>query len=119
MDEKQWSDHPARAGELNKILRDPVLIDALEVLTAQGLLPITPPPVAGYSLMEFNALANRWREGYLACLANLKLLAKIKPFRPRDETSWKASPDKYEEARKASELKPEKVTFGDTPIKFD
>jgi hypothetical protein len=109
MDEKQWRDHPARATELNTLLHDPVLIDALEVLTGIGLLPITPPAVAGYSLMEFHALSNRWREGYLACLENLKTLAKIKPLKPKDETSWKSSEELYEKARQESELKPEPI----------
>ncbi len=112
MTEKTWFDNPTRATELRAILHDPVMIDALEVLTEIGLLPIKPPEGTTSSLMEFYALSNRWREGYLECLANIKLLASPKTIKLPDKPSWKSSPDKYEKAKKESEnLEPITVKF--------
>lgn len=109
--EKEWFSHPTRATELKSLLHDPTIIDALDVLTAIGLLPIKPPEGTTSSLMEFYALSNRWREGYLECLANIKLLASPKPIKLPDKPAWKSSPDKYKEAQETSTVKPEKIKF--------
>lgn len=101
--EKEWFDHPSRATELRTLIHDPTFIDALDVLTAIGLVPVKPEPGTTASLMEFYALSNRWRDGYLECLANIKILAKPKLIKPRDETSWKSSSEQYEKAKKEAE----------------
>jgi hypothetical protein len=103
-----WKKHPTKSLELAVLLKSPLLQEALEIVKEQAFIPSTMSGTAG--LMEQYALMGAKREGYLSSLTNLFDLAVTSTLRPVTDAatdSWKSSADKREEAKRASEPKPD------------
>lgn len=90
MDLNQWYEREDLQVALSKMLADPVLKTALEVLVNHGLPSgqVLPP---GTSPIEHGALMNARREGYFEFFRNLERLPK-KPaaLKPRTK-AWQGS----------------------------
>jgi len=104
----QWKKHPTKGQEFSVILNDPLMAEALEIVREKAFTPSAMSGTAG--LMEQYALMGAKREGYLDCLTNFLDLASIPARLPTADSatdSWRSSDEKREEAKRASEPKPD------------
>ena len=86
MTKEQWQNDANLRPALAGILADQTMILALEIVLAQGLLPVNPPP--GVDLIHFGAIQAFRRDGYLEAIANLKKLALITKRKPEEKKPW-------------------------------
>lgn len=83
--------HPTRRAEWAALLREPVIQDVFAIIREKAFEP--KPMPAGVGLIEWSALQNQRREGYLDCLTNLLDLARVSPFVAPPPPPWE-SPNK-------------------------
>lgn len=83
----QWYRHPTLRSELEELLKNPVLIAALEVVFQLGVKS-TAFPVNPVDLVQFFALMGAKRDGYIEALANLQMLAKPEPEEKPTPKPW-------------------------------
>ena len=85
---QQWRNHPTRRKELEALLQEPALSDAIAIVKERCYEVIMPPTGGTYSLSEFYALAGARQIGYLECLQNFLHLVNISPHKVPDKKPW-------------------------------
>lgn len=108
--------HPTRRAEWAELLREPVVQDVLAIIREKAFEP--KPIPAGAGLMEWSALQNQRREGYLDCLTNLLDLARVSPFVAPPQPPWE-SPNKEQRLRELEQelAIPEDTRLPNSPVK--
>jgi hypothetical protein len=89
--EAQWYQHPSFRADLAKLLSDPVMVIALEIVKDAGAQS-TNFATTATSLMEFFALSGAKKDGYREAIINLEGLSKPKPAKPEDRKAWDTPP---------------------------
>lgn len=77
--ERWYADNTNRP-KLEALLHDPIMIHALQIVQAFGLLPIRPEAVTGIcTLTEWGAMMGFKRDGFMEALSTLEALSKTRP----------------------------------------
>ena len=85
---QQWKNHPTRRKELEGLLQEPALADAIDIVKERMFEMIMPPVGGTYSLNDFYALFGAKQMGYLECLQNLLGLVNISPHKVPERKPW-------------------------------
>lgn len=96
MTEDQWYLQPSLRQDLEEILKNPVLLTALQIVRDRGVRS-TSMPSQPVDLVQFFALMGAKRDGYIEALQNLVDLTKSKPADKLMPKPW----DTPAEAKKA------------------
>lgn len=91
MTKEQWYKHPTLRGDLETLLSNPVMVNALDIVFQHGVTS-TPFPVNPVDLVHFFALMGAKRDGYIEALKNLRELTKAEPLKQPDRKPWVSQP---------------------------
>lgn len=83
----RWYADTSNRANLENLLRNPVMADALRILFVKATEPVA-PPAATYDLIQYGALLGYTRNGYFEALKNLEDLSRTQPVRPPERKAW-------------------------------
>jgi hypothetical protein len=99
---EQWRADANLRPELEKLLTDPVMLIALDIVRQKATQPIIPP--AGVDIVHFGSMMGYKRDGFFEALQSLINLSRVVKSKPPEKSAWVTAPPPEEQFADVPEI---------------